>query len=66
MFFSRYVVTKAALECPARSMRSSYGSGYASLVEHLMQFKSLGHMSVIFRLDDGNGIETMLMRHQEC
>ena len=40
------VDTKAPLECPDRSMRSTYGNGYASLVEYLMQFKSLGHMSV--------------------
>ena len=40
------VDTKAPLECPARSMRSTYGYGYTSLVEHLMQFKLLGHMSV--------------------
>ena len=38
--------TKAPLECPARSMRSTYGNGYASLVEHLMQLKLFGHMSV--------------------
>ena len=40
------VDTKAPLECPARSMRSTYGNGYTSLVEHLMQFELLGHMSV--------------------
>ena len=63
------VDTKAPLECPARSMRSTCGSGYTLLVEHLIQFKSLGHMPVdidIDRLDDGDGIEATLMRHQAC
>ena len=40
------VDTEARLECPARSMRLTYENCYKSLVEHLMQFKSLGHMSV--------------------
>ena len=40
------VDTKAPLERLVRSMRSTYGNGYISLVEHLMQFKLLGHMSV--------------------
>ena len=54
------VDTKAALECPARSMRPTFGSGYKSLAEHLMQFQSLGHMPMgidINRLNDGDGIE---------
>jgi len=34
------VDTKAALECPARSMRLTFGNGYESLTEHLMQFQS--------------------------
>ena len=61
--------TKAPLECSARSMRSACGSGYTSLAEHLMQFKLLGHMPVdidINRLDNGDGIEATLMRHQAC
>ena len=40
------VDTKAPLECPARSMRPTYGNGCTSLVEYLMQFKLLRHMSV--------------------
>ena len=54
---------------PARSMRPACGSGYASLAEYLMQFNLLGHIPVdidIIRLDDGDGIEATLMRHQAC
>ena len=54
------VDTKAALECPARSMRPTFGSGYKSLADHLMQFQSLGHMPMgidISQLNDGDGIE---------
>ena len=59
----------AALECPTRSTRPTSGSGYKSLAEHLMQFQSLGRVPMdidINRLDDGDGIETTLMRHQAC
>ena len=40
------VDTKAPLECPARSMRSTHGNGYTSLAEQLMKFKLLGLMPV--------------------
>ena len=61
--------TNAALECPARSTRPTSGSGYKSLAEHLIQFQSLGHVPMdidINMLDDGDGIEATLMRHQAC
>ena len=61
--------TNAALECPARSTRPTFGSGYKSLAEHLIQFQSLGCVPMdidINRLDDGDGIEATLMRHQAC
>ena len=51
--------TNAALECPARSTRPTFGSGYKSLAEHLIQFQSLGCVPMdidINRLDDGDGI----------
>ena len=53
----------------ARSMRSTFGGGYTSLAEHLMQFKSLRHVPVnidVDRLDDGDGIEATLLRLQAC
>jgi len=61
--------TKAALECPAKSKRPSVGSGYISLAKHLMEFHSLGHMPMTInmeRIDDGDGIEATMIRHQAC
>ena len=60
--------TNASLECPARSTRPTFESGYKSLAEHLIQLQSLGCVADIDinRLDDGDGIEAMLMRHQAC
>ena len=63
------VDTKAALYCPARSKKPNFGTGYKSLAEHLIQFQSLGHMPMgidINRLDNEDGIEATLMRHQAC
>ena len=47
------------------STKATLGSGYKSLSNHLNQFKDLGHMPVdVKRLDEGDGIEATLMRHQ--
>ena len=47
--------------------KANFGSGYKSLAEYLIQFQSLGCVPMdidINRLDDGDGIEATLIRHQ--
>ena len=56
------------LQCPyaVKNNKASVGSGYKTLVEQLTNFSELGHMPIdvdIKQLDDGDGIEAMLMRH---
>ena len=63
--------TKTGLECPARSSKAPIGSGYKSLAEHLIQFQMHGCLPLdtcidIKRLDYGDGIEDMMMRHRSC
>ncbi len=36
------LVKGEALQCPARSSKAPIGSGYASLAQHLLQFKAHG------------------------
>jgi len=48
-------------------MRPTFGNGYKSLAKHLMQFQSFGHMPMsidVKRLDDRDGIEATITRHQ--
>ena len=62
-------LTKAGLECPARSSKAPVDSGYKSLAENLIQFQMHGCMSPdldIKRLDDGDGIEATMMNHHAC
>ena len=59
--------TTTALECPAKSKRTVVGSGYKSLAKHLIQFQSLRYMPIaidVRRIDDGDGFEVTMMRHQ--
>ena len=61
--------TKTDLECPARLTKGSVGSGYKTLAKHLTEFQLLGYMPMnlnIERLDDGDGIEATMTRHQAC
>ena len=56
--------TTAALECPAKSKRTVVGSGYKSLAKHLIPFQSFGYMPMARWIDDGDGFEVTMMRHQ--
>ena len=44
-------VKREALQCPARSSKTLIGSGYASLVQHLLQFKAHGHTPMDLDVD---------------
>ena len=63
-----YQENGTGLQCPyaVKNNKASVGSGYKTLVEQLTNFSELGHMPIdvdIKQLDDGDGIEAMLMRH---
>lgn len=61
------VVTDEPLQCPLRSTKQSVGSGYVSLTEDLLRFRTLQHKPMdlnLERLDDGDGIESTLKRHK--
>ena len=66
--------TPEALRCPLQSKEAGYGSGYTSLVEHLIQFNDLGQLPSTLpfgRLDEGHGIEAVMVEnkardHQTC
>ena len=48
-------------------MKPNFGTGYESVVEHLMQFQFLRHTPMgtdINKLDNGDNIDATLMRHQ--
>lgn len=58
--------TGVVLQCPVNSRRGPIGNGYISLAGHLAKFYELGQMPMNIdtaRLDDGDGIEATLMRH---
>ncbi len=60
------LVKGEALQCPARSSKAPIGSGYASLAQHLLQFKAHGHVPMdldIERLDEGDGMEATMRKH---
>lgn len=60
-------VTDEPLLCPLRNTKKqSVGSGYVSLAEDLVRFRALQHIPMdlnLERLDDGDGIESTLRRH---
>ena len=55
-----------SLQCPLRSTKGPSGSGYASLAEDLLRFKTLQHMPMdlqVERLDYGDGVDATLRAH---
>ena len=59
-------VKREALQCPARSSKMLIGIGYASLAQHLLQFKAHGHMPMdhdVEKLDEGDGMEATMRNH---
>ena len=53
--------------CPLNSTTKNYGSGYKSLVDNLQQFREIGELPIqasLSSLDEGNGIEVTLKRHE--
>ena len=60
--------TKSNLQCPARTTKTS-AVGYKTLQDQLVQFEKFGHVPMdldIKSLDDGNGIEAMMIKHRAC
>ena len=58
---------KEKLLCPARSTRTSYGSGYDSFASNLLAFQELGPLPLkinIHALDEGDGIPEILKSHE--
>ena len=61
--------TGEPLQCPARSKRSDLGAGYKTLASNLKQFVELGSLPLpvsLDALDEGNGVENALLRHNPC
>lgn len=59
--------TEEKLVCPLNSTRKNYGSGYKSLADNLQQFREIGELPIqasLSSLDEGNGIEETLKRHE--
>ena len=59
--------TEEKLVCPLNSTRKNYGSGYKSLAVNLQQFREIGELQIqasLSSLDEGNGIEENLQRHE--
>ena len=59
--------TEVKLVCPLNSTRKNYGSGYRSLADNLQQFREIGELPIqayLSSLDEGNGIEETLKRHE--
>ena len=57
----------STLQCPALSKRSGKGAGYETLAKNLRQFVELGSNPIpvnISRLDEGDGIENTLAKHE--
>ncbi|KAG0727809.1 hypothetical protein GWK47_033858 [Chionoecetes opilio] len=58
--------TSEVLHCPAESTRATQGAGYKTIAELLVGFDRIGCLPTsinLSRLDDGNGIEETLQRH---
>ena len=59
--------TEEKLVYPLSSTRKNYGSGYKSLAYNLQQFHETGELPIhtsLSSLDEGNGIEETLKRHE--
>ena len=59
--------TEKKLVCPLNSTRKNYGLGYKSLADNLQQFCEIGELPIqasMSSLDEGNGIEETLKRHE--
>ena len=59
--------TEEKLVCPLNSTRKNYGSGYKRLADNLQQFHEIGELPIqasLSSLDEGNGIEETLKRHE--
>ena len=59
--------TEEKLVCPVNDTRKNYGSGYNSLADNLQQFREIGELPIqtsLSSLDEGNGIEEKLKRHE--
>ena len=59
--------TEEKLACPLNSTRKNYGSGYKSLADNLQQFREIGELPIhssLSSLDEENGIEVTLKRHE--
>ena len=53
--------------CPLNNTRKNYGPGYKSLADDLQQFREIGELPIqgsLSSLDEGNGIEVTLKRHE--
>ena len=59
--------TEEKLVCPLNSTRKNYGSGFKCLADNLQQCREIGELPIqasLSSLDEGNGIEETLKRHE--
>ena len=59
--------TEEKLVCSLNSTRKNYGSGYKSFADNLQQFREIGELPIqasFSSLDEGNGTEETLKRHE--
>ena len=59
--------TEEKLVCSLNSKRKNYGSGYKSFADNLQQFREIGELPIqasFSSLDEGNGTEETLKRHE--